>query len=73
MFVQILSAFQNNLFYFLYLYKTIIELLKVKINLKVGYLLGVYYEECDFKMFVFCIISSYKYFSADIKYPSYAE
>ena len=49
------------------------KLLKVKINLKVGYLLGVYYEECDFKMFVFCIISSYKYFSADIKYPSYAE
>ena len=50
MFVQILSAFKNNLVYFLYLYKTIIELLKFKINLKVGYLLVVYYEECNFKI-----------------------
>jgi len=73
MFVQILSAFKNNLVYFLYLYKTIIELLKFKINLKVGYLLVVYYEECNFKMFVFCIISSYKCFSADMKYHSHAE
>jgi len=62
MFLQILTAFQNGLVYFLHLYKTIIELLKVKITLKVGYLLVVYYEECDFKMFVFCIISSYKCF-----------
>jgi len=28
---------------------------KVKINLEVGYLLVVYYEECDFKMFVFVL------------------
>jgi len=47
--------------------------LKVKINLKEGHLFVVYYEECDFKMFVFCIISSYKCFSGDIKYHSHAE
>jgi len=47
--------------------------LKVKIHLKVGYLLIVYYEESDFKMFVFCIISSYKCFSADMNYHSHAE
>jgi len=39
----------------------------------VWYLLVVYYEECDFKMFVFCIISSYNCFSADMKYYSHAE
>ena len=72
-FLQILYAFQNDLVYFLYLYKTIIQVLKVKINLKVGCLLVVYYEECDFNMFMFCIISSYKCFSADMKYHSHAE
>ena len=45
---------------------------KFKINLKVGYLLVVFYEECDFKMFVLCIISSYKCVTADMKNHSHA-